>query len=95
MDDFTLPPGAPFAKVFDTERGQILVSLEPNDDGNASILIRMYGDEGLSELTLGVAGVRSPTTDAHFVEGFQTITAERALAAFEMAMDPNSQEPAQ
>lgn len=85
-DDFALPAGAPFAKVFETKGGQILATLEANEDGNAAVVLRMWTDEGLADLTLGVAGVRSCKTDATFADNFAHITAERALDAFRLAL---------
>lgn len=84
-DDFRLPPGAAFSRVLFGDEGQILATLEPNDDGNASIVLRRWTPEGLAELRLGIAGARAPKSDELFVANFAEITAERALAAFRQA----------
>ena len=83
--DFALPPGAAFARVFDTDEGQILACLEANDDGNACIMLRRWTAEGLAEVSLGVGGARALSADRLFVENFQNITADRALAAMKQA----------
>lgn len=84
-DDFALPPGAAFARVLDTEEGQIVATLEANDDGNASIMLRRWTSDGFGTLVLGVAGARSPGTDHLFAENFEAITPAAAIGAWNVA----------
>lgn len=87
VDDFSLPSGAKFARILDTPEGQILATIETNNDGNACIVFTRWIDDGLAKLTLGVNGARSPATDHIWVENFEQITPERALAAWHKAID--------
>ena len=86
MDDFALKPGAHFAKVFKTADGELLVTLEPNDSGNACYRFRMWTDEGFATASIGIEGPRAVEASDILAANFETTDAEKALAAFRMLM---------
>jgi hypothetical protein len=85
-EDFSFQAGKPFAKVFDTERGQVAVTIEANDDGNAALFFRSWTAEGFAEFSLGVSGVRAPQTDKHFAAMFDGLDAEKVSLAWDRAL---------
>ena len=84
---FRLPTGSRFARTFETARGQILATIEPNDQDNAALVLRAWTPEGLGEVWLGVGGNRAAGADAIIVEQLEKLEADKVLAAWELALD--------
>lgn len=89
-EDFSLGAGKPFAKVFATDRGQVCVTLEANDDGNAALSFRSWSGVGFATFSIEVSGARAPKSDKHFVEMFDGLDATKVSRAWDRAFQQDS-----
>ena len=78
----------PFAKLFETDRGQIVAMTEIGDGDRPAI--RFYFDPDVEELSICQVALSFPDSDrgeAMAAEALAGMTAERALAAISSTID--------
>jgi hypothetical protein len=85
--DFKIKPGEEYVKVFDVSgAGQVVVSLVPNEFGNASFVIGRADEEGIHEVVIGIKGARVEKADKHFIDMFAEVTGEKAYEAWKQGV---------
>lgn len=88
MPNFQIEPGGTFVKTFDVfGAGQLVVTLAPNEFGNASLSIARATEEGIQEVVIGIKGARVEKTDRHFVEMFEEVDGDKAYEAWKQGVD--------